>query len=440
MARLNTRPSILSNASSRYQSGTPQPLPDQENIDPEDTTRRDKIARPAMQRSSVRASLPTPTSANDNSDERPSPGQKRKRAATDQVDEDEEKFKKYFDPDQDPDERREVRRQVRELDRTFRDRRDELLQDQGRELENTVKQADKLYTEVKQTGDATIDSRLLVDVSDLADKKTAALSLDGNSTGIDVDDFLSKVISYMRNQGHVRSSSTTQQPVSTQQRRQARDTMLDDDDDAEDNRPLDWAFLARNACYPHNSRPAVRSFLLGPLSLEKKQRAQTQRRARNTRDANVREAKPTALTSEDLTQADQNSLTAQCTAIRKQLRSHVKHATNNLRAAGMTPETLDTEHGKTLLREARLARVEEKVGAPLLQYVVNPKSFGQTVENLFYVSFLIKEGSAGIGFDEEGLPVLCMSPFALFTDTQQANNLYSHRESTSSRAAAVTEH
>lgn len=49
-----------------------------------------------------------------------------------------------------------------------------------------------------------------------------------------------------------------------------------------------------------------------------------------------------------------------------------------------------------------------ETGAPsLFEYVINPHSFGQTVENLFYVSFLIKEGNAGIVKDRHGLPTLC---------------------------------
>jgi hypothetical protein len=38
--------------------------------------------------------------------------------------------------------------------------------------------------------------------------------------------------------------------------------------------------------------------------------------------------------------------------------------------------------------------------------VINPDDYGQTVENIFYASFLIKEGSAGIQVDDDGLVVI----------------------------------
>lgn len=37
------------------------------------------------------------------------------------------------------------------------------------------------------------------------------------------------------------------------------------------------------------------------------------------------------------------------------------------------------------------------------QLVINPDDYGQTVENIFYASFLIKDGTAGIQVDENGL-------------------------------------
>ncbi len=45
-------------------------------------------------------------------------------------------------------------------------------------------------------------------------------------------------------------------------------------------------------------------------------------------------------------------------------------------------------------------------GIDLLKFVINPKSFGQTVENMFYISFLIRDGAVQIEFDDSGLPSL----------------------------------
>ncbi|KAM0670396.1 hypothetical protein ACQRIU_000791 [Beauveria bassiana] len=45
-------------------------------------------------------------------------------------------------------------------------------------------------------------------------------------------------------------------------------------------------------------------------------------------------------------------------------------------------------------------------GIDLLRFVINPKSFGQTVENMFYVSFLIRDGRIEIEYDEYDLPAL----------------------------------
>ena len=49
---------------------------------------------------------------------------------------------------------------------------------------------------------------------------------------------------------------------------------------------------------------------------------------------------------------------------------------------------------------------DQEAAVSLFDFVVNPTSFGQTVENLFYISFLIREGNAKVLADDYGLPLL----------------------------------
>jgi hypothetical protein len=51
---------------------------------------------------------------------------------------------------------------------------------------------------------------------------------------------------------------------------------------------------------------------------------------------------------------------------------------------------------------------EMEPAVSLFDFVIHPGSFAQTVENLFYVSFIIKEGSAKVVMDNDGLPLLGM--------------------------------
>ncbi|KAF2721708.1 Nse4-domain-containing protein [Polychaeton citri CBS 116435] len=426
MARLNTRPSYF--RSSRLSTITPDPIDsDRENQDPSPSSRRPKGKQKTASPAQSRNSLPTPLSDRSmthNDDEQSSDstthGQKRRRLdrsnpqrEAQYSDEEEAKFNRYFDPNQDPEWRREVKKQTRLLDRRFHENRDELLRNTGDGLRETINKANEIFREVKQTGDATIDSRLLVNVSDLGFKKSAQLVLGDNSTGVDVDEFLTKCLTYMDNGGplgrDLQDTSTRSRPSGTQQRRQLTQRGGDDDSDGAELNDfsevnLDWEFLGRNACFPYNARPPVPSFLLGPLSVEKKVRTQTQRRARQPRDNGGAEARPEDIGREDIQQSNENGLTQTCARIRKHLSRHCMEAEKHLGRRGITSmDELRTDRGKQILKEAK---VTDTGGPSLFEYVVNPHSFGQTVENIFYISFLIKEGAVGITPDSDGLPSL----------------------------------
>ena len=125
MARLNTRPSVVGNPRTRTTRVEPVDTSDQENQDPSAQTAEKEKESVMSSRHSSPLSLPTPTS-DDNSTQR---GQKRKRAVEqtretrsengDGSEDEEERFNKYFDPNQDPETRRQTKREARALERDF---------------------------------------------------------------------------------------------------------------------------------------------------------------------------------------------------------------------------------------------------------------------------------------------------------------------------------
>lgn len=285
---------------------------------------------------------------------------------------------------------------------TRAENRDEILKTNDGRLTETVRKANDIFNSIKQTNDATLDSRLLVNVSDIAYRKANQLVLGDTSTGVDVDEFLSKCITYMRNGGATEGDEDAA-PV-RRQRNLSRQESDDESDDDTNGGPLNWEYLGRHACVPHNSRPPVPSFLLGPLSVQKKQRTQTQRRARQTRDAG-REARPENLSSNDLNLSNENDLKAVCGRLHDDLLKHCERADAALSRAGITDlEQLNSEKGRSVLRKNRITTTG---GPNLLEYALDPQDFGQTVENLFRISFLIKEGKFGVQNDDDGLPTLC---------------------------------
>ncbi len=49
---------------------------------------------------------------------------------------------------------------------------------------------------------------------------------------------------------------------------------------------------------------------------------------------------------------------------------------------------------------------KEGHGVNFFEFVCNPESFSQTVENCFYVSFLVREGRAGTDVSDDGLVMI----------------------------------
>ncbi|TDL26111.1 hypothetical protein BD410DRAFT_764462 [Rickenella mellea] len=265
-----------------------------------------------------------------------------------------------YDPDQNREERREIRKGYRQL------QEDESLQnpnDVGIDrLTEQVQTANVLFKRVKGPQEATLDSAFLLQASGLGAAK--ARQMKSGSGTFDIDDLVAKLITFMGGRKHA-----DERPENA-----GSDDEIDDDGDA----PLEWEKIGRKALAKSRRVPAM-DFMLGPLSIEQKKRASV-KRAKLEKDKGE-ERKPQELKEDDI-QRSENETTKNVVALQNML---------------------------------------DEIGGSinLFKFVVNPESFGQTVENIFYLSFLIRDGVCALEFNEENEPMIFLTERPTDEDYQQ---------------------
>ncbi|GJE94067.1 Non-structural maintenance of chromosome element 4 [Phanerochaete sordida] len=257
-----------------------------------------------------------------------------------------------YDPDQDPEERRDLRKKYRDLRAEIEERQN---QDGAAEfMLQTVKVADKLFQNVKGTGEATLDSDLLVKAS--VQSAMMARAMKSGSGAFDIDDYITKLVIFMGGRHDVAE--------------------VDEDDDVSysdegDGAPLDWERIGWKAMAKSHRVP-VMDFMLGPLSVEQKKRNVGKRAKLEKHKEDQR--KPQEITEDDITRSE----------------------------------------NETTKNVAALERILEGTGEiNLFRFIINPNDFAQSVENLFYTSFLIRDGKCALQI-ENGEPTIfiCEPPTA----------------------------
>ncbi|KAJ7447314.1 Nse4 C-terminal-domain-containing protein [Mycena galericulata] len=247
-----------------------------------------------------------------------------------------------YDPDQDPEEKREIRRNYRSLHKTLDDSKGDLTPE---ELAIKVARANQLFERVKNPQEATLDSAFFVKTTTINAHLGRALKFGAGT--FNVDEYITRLVRFMG--GY----------------KPPEDIASDASDIEEDDSPLDWGKIGRRAMAKSRRVPAM-GFMLGPLSMEHKQRAANKPRARLERNPND-ERRPQELREEDIARSE-------------------------------------NETTKNVQMVAAVLNQVEKIN--LFKLVVNPESFAQSVENIFHLSFLIRDAKVALEMSDNGEPLV----------------------------------
>ena len=198
------------------------------------------------------------------------------------------------------------------------------------------------------------------------------------------------------------------QPARRQQHHHNTTDSSDASGAEDEDEAYDWEWLGRKACFPHNARPPVANFLLGPLSVQKKIRKVTQRSQRQKKPNPAEAVRPEEICLTDVNKKENANLTELCRKIYKLLDEY--HAPRLAQAEAEIEERGEDVTEEDAFEILAQHGLRSNTGVCFYEFAFNPKSFGQTVENLFYISFLIRDGVAGLHTDNNGYLTIRKSP------------------------------
>uniref|UniRef100_A0A1A8J9C6 Non-structural maintenance of chromosomes element 4 n=1 Tax=Nothobranchius kuhntae TaxID=321403 RepID=A0A1A8J9C6_NOTKU len=249
--------------------------------------------------------------------------------------------------------RREIRSKYRDLINSVQQNREDMLSPSNNKLTEVLEEANKLFKDVRQPREAALDAKLLVAATDLGKEKASQLFSEGST--FDPTVFTEHLLSFM-----------------------GLNRLEDEEDDhqneGEGYLPKDaWHRLAQRTESCFKTAPSFH-YMMGSFHAEPpppKQRTERQRRAPN------KEAKRMMPTQ-----------------LKKMEESH--------------QEATEKEVERILGYLKRYYQDDSSSPISYYEFVIDPKSFSRTVENIFHTSFLIRDGLARMYLDDDELP--CIQP------------------------------
>nr|KAJ3422085.1 nuclear protein [Polyrhizophydium stewartii] len=222
-----------------------------------------------------------------------------------------------------------------------------------REGYRELRHVNELFLQVKNTQDASLDSRALLQLAEISAHKIQRMKLDGGS--FDIDDFINRLGGKLT--GRAQAADADEGADAEQDDGAQRDADGQTIRQRFRQEEVHWEHLAANVV-----RLSSRAPLYGAIAVEAKQREIHRPYQRLVRDK-TRQIQPQQLEEKDIAQQE--------------------NETSN----------------KVQMMHSHLLEVEP---VSLFRFFVNPESFGQSVENLFYVSFLVHDGRVSLETSKDG--------------------------------------
>lgn len=222
----------------------------------------------------------------------------------------------------------------------------------GRSGENLVSQtldeANRLLDQAHNTQEMKSDAMLMFKLSDMTLKRVRTSGTSSDLGGVRLEEFMSKIKSILSsdsdNELGTLSAGTTNEGL---------------------------AKIGKLAYVHLNVAPAM-DFMMGPIALEKKVTA-TRRAGQRLRINEATDVNPETLGADDMKQTEEKT------------------------------SKLITEIFRNV---CDVYQRNGRVPISLFRLIINPKSFSQSVENMFYTSFLVRDGRLALNLDSNGLPIV----------------------------------